>query len=95
MALVAVGTIYTDLDIGTIKGKPVDTDPLLFRQLRQWAIEPSKVIIHQVDPSVIVRAICPIHQRVRMSLEVIYNELVLHLNLYTLPFIVFCIWCWL
>ena len=31
MALVTVGTIYIDLNIGSIRGKPNDTDPLLYR----------------------------------------------------------------
>jgi hypothetical protein len=33
MALVTVGTIYTDLNIGSIGGKPVDTDPLLHSRI--------------------------------------------------------------
>ena len=35
MALVTVGTIYTDLNIGSIKGKPVDTNPLVYSQIQQ------------------------------------------------------------
>jgi hypothetical protein len=30
MVLVIVGIIYTDLNIGSIKGKPINTDPLLY-----------------------------------------------------------------
>ena len=30
MALVTVGTIYTNLNIGSIRGKTIDTDPLLY-----------------------------------------------------------------
>jgi hypothetical protein len=56
---VTVGTIYTDLNIGSIKGKPVDIDPLLYSQIQQQAIEPSKAIIHDVDLSVIVQGSMP------------------------------------
>jgi len=35
MALVIVGTIYADLNIGSIRGKPVDTDPLLYCWIQQ------------------------------------------------------------
>ena len=35
MALVTVGTIYTDLNIGSIRGKPVDTDPLVYSRIHQ------------------------------------------------------------
>ena len=54
MVLVTVGTIYIDLNISSIRGKPIDTDPLVYSQIQQQAIEPSKAIIHHVDPSVIV-----------------------------------------
>jgi hypothetical protein len=30
MALVNFGTIYTGLNVGSIRGKPVDTDPLVY-----------------------------------------------------------------
>jgi hypothetical protein len=30
MALVTIGTIYTDLNIGSIRGKPIDMDPLVY-----------------------------------------------------------------
>jgi hypothetical protein len=30
MALVTIRTIYTDLNIDSIRGKPVDTDPLVY-----------------------------------------------------------------
>jgi hypothetical protein len=33
MALVIIGTIYTDLNIGSIRGKPVNSDPLLYSQI--------------------------------------------------------------
>jgi hypothetical protein len=55
MTLVTVETINTDLNIGSIRGKPVDTYPLLYSQIQQHAIEPSEAIIHDVDPSVIVQ----------------------------------------
>ena len=35
MVLVIVGTIYADLNIGSIRGKPVDTDPLLYCWIQQ------------------------------------------------------------
>ena len=35
MALVTVGTIYTDLNISSIQGKPIDTDPLVYSQIKQ------------------------------------------------------------
>jgi hypothetical protein len=35
MALVTVGTIYIDLNIGSIRGEPIDTDPLLYSQVQQ------------------------------------------------------------
>ena len=54
MALVPVGTIYTDLNIGSIRGKSADTDPLLYRQIQQQAIEPFEAIIRDVDLFVIV-----------------------------------------
>ena len=54
MALVTVGAIYTSLNIGSIKGKPVDTDPLLYRQIQQQAIELFEAIIRYVDVFVIV-----------------------------------------
>ena len=59
MALMTVGTIYTDLNISTIRGKPTDTDLLLYNQHQQQAIEPSEAIIHEVDPLVIVRGSVP------------------------------------
>ena len=59
MALVTVGTIYTDLNIGSIRGKLVDTDPLLYSQIQQQAIEPSKAIVCNVDVSVIVQGSMP------------------------------------
>ena len=59
MALVTVETIYTDLNIGSIGGKPIDTDPLLYSRIQQQAIKPSKAIIHDVDPSVIVQGNMP------------------------------------
>jgi hypothetical protein len=33
MALLTVGKIYTGLNIGSIRGKHVDKDPLLYRQM--------------------------------------------------------------
>jgi hypothetical protein len=33
VALVTNKTIYTDLDIGSIRGKPVDTGPLVYSQI--------------------------------------------------------------
>jgi hypothetical protein len=54
MVLVTVGTIYTDLDISSIRGKPTDTDPALYRQIQQHAFKPSGAIIRDVDLSVIV-----------------------------------------
>ena len=33
MALVIVGAIYTDLNIGSIRRKSVNTDPLLYSQI--------------------------------------------------------------
>ena len=33
MALVTIGTIYTSLNIGSIRGKPVDMDPLVYSQI--------------------------------------------------------------
>ena len=33
MALETVGTIYIDLNINSIRGKPVDTDPFLYSQI--------------------------------------------------------------
>jgi hypothetical protein len=54
MALVIIGTINTDLSISSIRGKPVDTDPLLYSQIQQQALEPSEAIIRNVDLSVIV-----------------------------------------
>ena len=59
MALVTVGTIYTDLNIGSTRAKPVDTDPLLYNRIQQLAIEPSKDIIHAMDLSVIVQGSVP------------------------------------
>ena len=59
MALVTVGTINTDLNISSIRGKPVDIDPLLYWQIQQQAIEPFKAIIHDVDLSMIVQGIMP------------------------------------
>jgi hypothetical protein len=59
MALVIVGTIYTDLNISTIRGKTTDTDLLLYSQHQQQAIELSEAIIHEVDPSVIVQGSVP------------------------------------
>ena len=47
MALVTVGTIYTDLNIGSIRGKPVDMDPLVYSRITQQAIEPFEAIIHR------------------------------------------------
>jgi len=55
MALVTVGTIYTNLNIGSIRGKQVDMDPLLYSWIKQQVIEPSEDIIHNVDLSVIVQ----------------------------------------
>jgi hypothetical protein len=59
MALVIVGTIYTHLNISTIRGKTTDTDLLLYSQHQQQAIELSEAIIHEVDPSVIVQGSVP------------------------------------
>ena len=59
MVLVTVGTIYTDLNIGSIRGKPVDMDPLVYSRIQQQAIEPSKAIIRDVDPSGIVQGSMP------------------------------------
>ena len=59
MALVTVGTIYTNLNIGFIRGKPVDTDPLLYSRIQQQAIEPAEAIIRDVDPSMIVQGSMP------------------------------------
>ena len=59
MALVTVGTIYTDLNISTIRGKPTNTDILLYSQHQQQAIEPLEAIIREVDPSVIVQGSVP------------------------------------
>ena len=59
MALVTVGTIYTDLNISSIRGKPIDTDPLLYNRIQQQAIEPSEAIIHDVHPSMIVQGSMP------------------------------------
>jgi methyl coenzyme M reductase subunit C len=59
MALVTIGTIYIDLNIGSIRGKPIDTDPLLYKKIHQHAIEPSEAIIHDVDLSVIVQGSMP------------------------------------
>jgi len=59
MALVPVGTIYTDLNIGSIRGKSADTDPLLYRQIQQQVIEPLEAIIHDVDLSMIVQGSMP------------------------------------
>jgi hypothetical protein len=49
MALVTIGIIYTDLNLSSIRGKPVDTGPLLYSQIQQQAIEPSEAIIRDVD----------------------------------------------
>ena len=54
MALVTVRTIYTDLNISFIIGKPVDKDPLLYSQIQQHAIKPSEAIIYDVDLFAIV-----------------------------------------
>ena len=59
MALVTIGTIYTDLDIGTIKRKPINTDPLLFSKPQRWAIEPAEALTSKVDPLMIVRDSMP------------------------------------
>ena len=59
MALETIGTIYTDLNISSIKGKPIDTDPLVYSQIQQQAIEPSKAIIRDVDPSMVVQGSMP------------------------------------
>ena len=59
MALVTVEKIHTDLNISSIKGKPIDTDPLLYRKIQQQAIEPSKAIIRDVDPYVIGKGSVP------------------------------------
>jgi hypothetical protein len=59
MALVTVGTIYIELNIGSIKGKPVNIDPLLYSQIQKQVIEPSKAIICDVDPSMIVQGSMP------------------------------------
>jgi len=57
--LVTVGTIYTDLNISSIRGKPVDMDPLLYSRIQQQAIEPTKAIVHDVDLSMIVQGSMP------------------------------------
>ena len=59
MTLMTVGTIYTDLNISTIRGKPTDTDLLLYSQHQQQAIEPLEARIREVDPLVIVRGSVP------------------------------------
>jgi CO dehydrogenase/acetyl-CoA synthase delta subunit len=59
MALVTIGTIYTNLNIGSIMGKPVDMDPLLYSRIQQEAIEPFEDIICDVDLSVIVQGSVP------------------------------------
>jgi hypothetical protein len=59
VALVTIKTIYTDLDIGSIRGKPVDTGPLVYSQILEQAIEPSEAIIRDVDFSVIVQGSMP------------------------------------
>jgi hypothetical protein len=59
MALVTIGTIYTDLNNAFIRGKPVDTYPLLHSQIQQHAIEPSEAIICDVDLFVIVQGSVP------------------------------------
>ena len=59
MALVTIRTIYTDLNIGSLRGKSVDIDPLLYGQILQQAIEPSEAIIRDVDLSVIVQGSVP------------------------------------
>ena len=82
MALVTVGTIYTDLNIGSTRAKPVDTDPLLYSRIQQQAIEPSEAIIYDVDLSVIVQGSV---LRLRPSCNV------LHPILCTLSLIVFSI----
>jgi hypothetical protein len=35
MVLVTIGTIYTDLNIDSIRGKPIDIDPLLYSRIQQ------------------------------------------------------------
>ena len=35
MVLVPVGTIYTDLNIGSIRGKPIDMDPWVYSRIQQ------------------------------------------------------------
>ena len=59
MALVTIKTIYTNLNIGSIRGKPIDTDPLVYSQIQQQAIEPSKANIRDVDLSMIVQGSMP------------------------------------
>ena len=59
MALVTIGTIYTNLNISSIRGKPIDTDPLLYNRIQQLAIEPSEATIRNVDLSVIVQGSVP------------------------------------
>ena len=59
MALVTIGTIYTDLNISSIGGKPSDMDPLVYSRIQQQAIEPSEAIIRDVDPSMIVQGSMP------------------------------------
>ena len=59
MALVTVRTIYTNLNIGSIRGKPIDMNPLLYSWIQQQAIEPSEAIISNVDLSMIVQGSMP------------------------------------
>jgi hypothetical protein len=59
MALVTVETIYINLDISSIRGKPTGTDPALYKQIQQQAIESSEAITRDVDPSVIVHGSMP------------------------------------
>jgi hypothetical protein len=59
MALVTIGTIYTDLNIDSIRGKPIDIDPLLYSRIQQQAIEPFEAIIRDVDLSMIVHGSMP------------------------------------
>ena len=52
---VTVGAMYTDLDIGSIRGKPADNDPSVLSDLHQRTVEPTEALTANVDPSVIIR----------------------------------------